>query len=350
VRQPNIITMPRAVRQPSQAPEEPARRVPGGPLPLTRGRAARRLAVLTFHDVTDASVFRAQLDRLRRTASPVSLDEVEAAVRGGAPLPPHAVLVSFELGHRTAATTALPALAACGIPAVAFVVAGLVDTEQPYWWHEAEYLAEHGGWARGLSSRPQNGRNGQGGSGGPGGPAGRGGVGRYGRVAAALAALPDPDRRRSLQELRVTARRQAPGAPQLTSADLRALRDAGVALGNHSLGHARLDSCDDYALREEVQGGHHRLARLTGEEPHAFAYPDGAFDGRAEPLLRGLGYSSAFLTDGALFDLRGTDGVRPDPLRISRLQVNTGTPRGLFDGVLAGWNPAARRLRGAVAV
>ncbi|QMU76529.1 polysaccharide deacetylase family protein [Streptacidiphilus sp. PB12-B1b] len=329
------MTIPRAVRQPGQAPDEAARRAPGGPLQLPRGRASRRLAVLTFHDVDDAAVFRAQLDRLRRTASPVSLGEVEAAVRGGAPLPPHAVLVSFELGHRTAATTALPALAACGVPAVAFVVAGLVDTEQPYWWNEAEYLVEQGGWARGLSSRPQ---------GLPGGP------GRAGGVAAALAALPDPDRRRSLQELRVTARRQAPGTPQLTSADLLALRDAGVVLGNHSLGHARLDSCDDYVVREEVQGGHHRLARLTGEEPRAFAYPDGVFDGRAEPLLRGLGYSSAFLTDGALFDLRGASGGRPDPLRISRLQVNTGTPRGLFDGVLSGWNPAARRLRGAVAV
>jgi len=294
--------------------------------PHARGRSARRLAVLTFRDLTDPAVFRAQLDRLRRTSRPVSLAEVEAALRGGAPLPPHAVLVSFELGHRTAATVALPELAGGRIPAVAFVVAGLVDTEHPYWWQEAEFLVEQGGRARGLSART------------PGG------------VVAALAALPDPDRRRGLEELRVTASRQAPGAPQLTSADLLALRGAGVDLGNHSLGHARLDSCDDYALREEVQGGHHRLTRLTGEEPRAFAYPDGVFDGRAEPLLRGLGYSSAFLSDGALFDLRGAAGGHPDPLRISRLHVNAGTSRGLFDGVLAGWNPTARRLRGAVPV
>ena len=340
MRQPNITTLPRPERQPGQAFDEPGRRAPAAALP--RGRGARRLAVLTFHDVDDQAGFRAQLDRLRRTANPVSLAEVEAAVRGGAPLPQHAVLVSFELGHRSAATTALPALAACGVPAVAFVVAGLVDTEQPYWWHEAEYLIEQGGWARGLSARAPGG----------GGGAGRGlpGRGRAGAVAAALSALPDPDRRRSLEELRVTARRQAPGVPQLTSADLLELRDAGVELGNHSLGHARLDSCDDYVLREEVEGGHHRLARLTGVEPRAFAYPDGAFDGRAEPLLRGLGYSSAFLSDGALFDLRGAGGGRPDPLRISRLQVNAGTSRGLFDGVLSGWNPAARRLRAAVAV
>jgi len=340
VRQPIITTLPhhpvphserkpdRPERKPDRAPDRPRGEplVRHAPLPAARGRAARRLAVLTFRDVADPAVFRAQLDRLRRTASPVSLAAVEAARRGGAPLPPHAVLVSFELGHRTAATVALPELAAGRVPAVAFVVAGLVDTEQPYWWQEAEYLVGRGGRARGLSART------------PGG------------VVAALSALPDPDRRRSLQELRVTADRRAPGTPQLTSADLLALRGAGVELGNHSLGHARLDSCDDYALREEVQGGHHRLTGLTGEEPRAFAYPDGVFDARAEPLLRGLGYGSAFLSDGALFDLRGAGGGHPDPLRISRLHVNEGTSRGLFDGVLAGWNPAARRLRGAVAV
>ena len=328
MRQPiTTLSPPTQYQGPAQYPgpgcDEPVRRTP---VRSGRGRAARRLAVLTFREVTDPAVFRAQLDRLQRTARPVSLRAVEAALRGGAPLPPHAVLVSFELGHRTAATVALPELTAGRVPAVAFVVAGLVDTEQPYWWQEAEYLVAQGGRARGLSARP------------PGG------------VAAALAALPDPDRRRTLEELRVTAGRQAPGTPQLTSADLLALRGAGVELGNHSLGHARLDSCDDYVVREEVQGGHHRLARLIGEEPRAFAYPDGVFDARVEPLLRGLGYSSAFLSDGALFDLRGVGGGQPDPLRISRLHVNAGTSRGLFDGVLAGWNPTARRLRGAVAV
>ena len=327
MRQPNLTAMPHPAQRQGSILDEPARRAPV--LPLPRGRTARRLAVLTFQDVTDPAAFRAQMERLQRTANPVSPAAVESALADGVPLPPHATLVSFELGHRSVADTALPVLAALGIPAVAFVVAGLVDTETPYWWHEAEYLAGQGGRARGLSGRM------------PGG------------VTAALSALPDPDRRRSLEELRVTARRQAPGCAQLTSADLSALRAAGVAIGNHTLGHARLEYCDDYAVREEVLGGHERLARLTGEEPTSFAYPDGGFDGRAEVLLRERGYRSAFLSDGALFGLRpaGAGGSeRPDPLRISRLRVNAGTARGLFDAVLSGWNPAVRRLRGEVAV
>ncbi len=310
MRQP-IATMPRPVQH--AGTERP------------RGRAARRLAVLTFPGAGDPTVFRAQVDRLVRTATPVSLPQVQEALSTGAPLPPHAVLVSFEHGHRSAVTTALPVLAGHRVPAVAFVVAGLVDTERPYWWQEAEYLVQQGGRARNLSVRA------------PGG------------VAAALAELPDPDRRSCLEELRVTARRAAPGRPQLTAADLLSLRDGGVEIGNHTYGDARLPQCDDYVVREEVVGAHERLTRLTGTEPSAFAHPGGVADLRAEALLRGLGYRSAFLGDGHTFDLRPTAVSRPNPLRISRLSVNDRTSRGLFDAVLAGWSPTVRKLRGAVA-
>ena len=299
---------------------------PALPPALPLGRAARRLAVLTFQDVTDRQAFAAQVERLQRTAAPVSLDDVERALSGGAPLPPHAVLLTFERGHRSAATEALPVLAARRVPGVAFVVPGLVDTDRPYWWQEARFLVEQGGRARGLSGRTP------------------------GDVVAALSALPDPDRRRSLEELRVTARRPAPGTPQLTAADLLALRDGGVELGNHTLSHARLDTCDGYVVREEVAGGHERLTRLTGEQPRTFAYPDAVFDERVAPPPRGLAYRSAFVSDGTLFDLRGAGGGQPDPLRISRLKVTPGTSRGMFDGVLSGWTPTARRLRGAVAI
>ncbi|MEY9966201.1 peptidoglycan/xylan/chitin deacetylase (PgdA/CDA1 family) [Streptacidiphilus sp. MAP12-16] len=313
MRQPNLTTMPR-----------PAVRI--GPERL-RGRTTRRLAVLTFRGVDDPAVFRAQAERLLRTANPVSLTQVQDALIGSTPLPPHAVLVTFEHGQRSAVTKALPVLATRGIPAVAFVVAELVDTERPYWWQEAEFLAGHGGRARDLSVRT------------PGG------------VAAALAALPDPDRRRSLEELRVTADCPAPNCAQLTAADLLALRDGGVEIGNHSLSHARLDQCDDYVVRAEVMGGHERLTQLTGEEPSAFAYPGGMPDRRADALLRGYGYRSAFLSDNHLFDLRAsTSDALPDPLRISRLGVDAWTSRGMFDGVLSGWSPTVRRLRGAVAV
>ncbi|SEL93500.1 polysaccharide deacetylase family protein [Streptacidiphilus jiangxiensis] len=294
------------------------------PVPLLRARTSRRLAVLTFREVRDRGVFAAQLDRVLKSATPVSAGQVQRAMSGGAPLPPHSVLITFEHGHRDVVTQALPVLAARAVPAVVFAVAGLVDTDDPYWWDEAEFLVGEGGWARSLSGRAG------------------------GSVAAALAALPDPDRRRSLAELRVTARHRTPSAPQLTSADLHLLLDAGISVGNHGLDHARLDRCDDYTLREEVRGGHDRLAKLTGVPITSFAYPDDVHDLRAVALLRELGYGSAFRNDGRLVD--PTCGL-PDQLCISRIRVEARTARARLDAALSAWAPAtSRRLRGAEVV
>ncbi|MFD0331181.1 polysaccharide deacetylase family protein [Streptacidiphilus monticola] len=108
----------------------------------------RRLTVLAFREIPDRATLRAQLDRIQRNSVPVSLAQVESALNGGPALPPRSVLLTFESGHRSVVTQALPVLTERRLPAVAFVVAELVDTEQPYWWDEAEALVRAGGWAR----------------------------------------------------------------------------------------------------------------------------------------------------------------------------------------------------------
>ncbi|MBC3841554.1 hypothetical protein GXW82_18585 [Streptacidiphilus sp. 4-A2] len=234
------------------------------------------------------------------------------------------MLVSFELGHRSAATVALPALAAFRMPAVAFVVAGLVDTERPYWWQEAEYLAAQGGQARGLSARARAGGGGAVRAAGPGPAAQPGG---------AAGDLPPA----------------GPGTPQLTSADLLALRGAASSWATTPWATPGWTPATTTRCARRVQGGHLRLARLTGESRGPSPTRTGCSTPGPNRCLRGLGYGSAFLSDGALFDLRGNGGERPDPLRISRLRERRNS-RACSTGVLAGWNPAARRLRAAVAV
>lgn len=288
--------------------------------PLFRARAAQRLAVLAYHGVTDPRSFGAQLDRLRRLANPVSLQAVEQAVTEGRPLPPRSVLITFDDADRTVRTHALPALAARAIPAAAFVIAELIGTDRPFWWHEAAYLARHGGRARML----------------PGG--------HPGRLLARLRELPDPDRRRSLHELRVSAHRRPPQQEQLRPEDLRALQAANVAVGNHTLGHPCLARCDDSTVHTEITAAHLALTQWLGEAPSAFAYPDGGFDPRADSVLRQLGYRLGFLSDHRL-------GPRlpVHPLRISRLQVDSTTSTRRFDTILSGLEPAVQRWRGVPA-
>ncbi|MEV4614639.1 polysaccharide deacetylase family protein [Kitasatospora sp. NPDC049258] len=286
--------------------------------PLFRARAAQRLAVLAYHGVTEPRSFGAQLDRLRRLATPVSLSAVEQAVAQGRPLPPRSVLITFDDTDRTVLTHALPALAARRIPAAAFVIAELIGTDHPFWWHEAAFLARHGGRSRLVPT------------------------GRPAELLARLKALPDPDRRRSLHELRVSAHRRPPRQEQLTPEDLRALRDNGVSIGNHTLGHPSLGRCDDATVHSEIAGAHLALDKWLGEPPTAFAYPDGGYDPRADAVLRQLGYRLGFLSDHRL-------GPRlpAHPLRISRLQVDSTTSTRRFDTILSGLEPALQRWRGA---
>ncbi|MFD8323794.1 polysaccharide deacetylase family protein [Kitasatospora purpeofusca] len=288
--------------------------------PLFRARAAQRLAVLAYHGVTDPRSFGAQLDRLRRLATPVSLAAVQEAVAERRPLPARSVLVTFDDADRSVLTHALPALIERGIPAAAFVISELIGTERPFWWHEADFLARNGGRARSLD------------------------CGHPSQLLRRLKAMPDPDRRRSLQELRVSADRRPPGQEQLTPADLLALREGGVAIGNHTQGHPCLGRCDDATVRAEITGAHEALTRWLGEPPVAFAYPDGGHDVRAEGVLQELGYRLGFLSDHRL-------GPRlpSHPLQISRLQVDSTTSTRRFDTILSGLEPAYRRWRGQAA-
>ncbi|WP_282203214.1 polysaccharide deacetylase family protein [Kitasatospora fiedleri] len=285
--------------------------------PVFRARAARRLAVLAYHGVDDPAAFRAQMERLARTARPVGPDEVARAAEHRRPLPARSVLVTFDDGDRTVLTEALPVLARLGIPAAAYVITDLIGTDQPYWWTEAAHLVRHGARAEPLH-----------------------GLGPTAAVRR-LKDLADPERRRALVELRATATRQAPRQRQLSRADLHTLADAGVAIGSHTASHPCLDRCADADVDAQLLGAHERLTRWMGRPPTTFAYPNGNYDPRADRVLRTLGYRTGFL-----FDHRHAELAPAHRLRISRLRVNSHTGRDRFDTILSGLHPAVHRLRG----
>lgn len=277
----------------------------------------QRLAVLAYHGVEDPARLAEHLDRVLEVGTPVSLDQVLAAGRTGRRLPPRSVLVTFDDGHRSVLEAGLPVLQARGAPAVAFVVPGLLDTDEPFWWTEVEHLVRHGG--RAARERP--------------------------RSAAAwvshLKTLSDARRREVLAELRATAAAPCPPQPQLRSVELAALQVAGVAVGNHTWSHPCLDRCDDATVAAELRAAHDRLTEVLGEAPRAFAYPNGNWDARADRWLRSAGYRLAFLFDHSL-----ADPAMPDPLRVSRLRVGTETSGDRFAVTLSGLHPALHRARG----
>jgi peptidoglycan/xylan/chitin deacetylase (PgdA/CDA1 family) len=285
--------------------------------PAFKRRAAQRLTVLAYHGVDDPASFRGQLGYLARTMRPVSLDQVvEAAARRGE-LPQRAVLITFDDGHRSVVEAGVPLLAERGFPAVVFVVAGLLDGDEPPWWLEVEQLLRHGGRPGPYAGLPA------------------------GALVAKLKAVADEERLAVLAELRRSAARPAPRTPQLRSHELPRLEAAGVAVGSHTMTHPCLPRCDDGKATAEIRQVHQRLREVLGHDPRAFAYPNGDWDERTERLLAASGYAAAFL-----FDHRTSPPTPSHPLRISRVRVNSHTSRDRFALIASGLHPALHSTLG----
>ena len=91
------------------------------------------------YQVTPAA-FEAQMRWLAEQGRLVSLDDIAAFVAGRRALAHDAVLVTIDDGCRSLYTHALPILRAYGVPAVAFVSAGLIATDAVGADHGERYL------------------------------------------------------------------------------------------------------------------------------------------------------------------------------------------------------------------
>jgi peptidoglycan/xylan/chitin deacetylase (PgdA/CDA1 family) len=111
----------------------------------------RALRVLMYHKVNDVpgnrlsvpvSLFDEQMDQLRELGyTVVGLDAVLDFYVGGNPMPPKAVLITFDDGYHDNLDNAARVLHRYGYPAVLFVPIGYLDDRQPL-PHEAGLAAQ----------------------------------------------------------------------------------------------------------------------------------------------------------------------------------------------------------------
>jgi peptidoglycan/xylan/chitin deacetylase (PgdA/CDA1 family) len=80
----------------------------------------------------------------------------------------------------------------------------------------------------------------------------------------------------------------------MTADDARALVDAGMELGAHSLHHEDLRALDDAALRHDLQACRAAVQEITGRPCRTFAYPFGAHDARVRAATAEAGYDLAW--------------------------------------------------------
>lgn len=270
--------------------------------------------------------FEWQMRWLRRHMTPVPLAALVESLETKRPLPPRAVAVTFDDGHRDNYTHAFPILRDWGIPATIFLSTGYMDSPRTFWFDEVAYRL----YATRLErvSIPALDL-----------------VLSLADVASRRVAARDVlvSMKRVSDGVRLEAIEQLAGATGIASVDdsrsaaltwsqVAEMRAGGITFGSHTVSHPILSRIEDAQLREELARSRQALTDRDLGDSNVLAYPVGGtetFDDRVVAQARACGYRMG---------LAYTSGVAlwppADPFRIPRLHVERYTTRSRFVAML----------------
>lgn len=272
--------------------------------------------------------FSWQMEFLARRMQPMALTAVVDAMGRGEPLPPRAVVVTFDDGHADNYTHAFPVLRRCGIPATVFLSTGYIGGDRTFWFDQVAHLLYRS--SRGEIVLP-----------GLGLTLPLGDVPARRRAAhtllGALKRVPDARRLEALRELEqaagVSIPPRDPLSRPLTWDEVREMQAGGIEFGSHTVSHPILSRLDDRALADELGESRRELEARLGRPAEVIAYPVGgaaAFDDRTLAEARACGYRMG------LTYVAGVDAWPPaDPFLLRRLPVERYTTRARFEAMLA---------------
>lgn len=301
-----------------------------------------RLVVLTYHRVTDQlddgrypglvsatpETFAEHLRLLAARSTLVSIDDVLAALSGERPLPPRALLLTFDDAVDDFHDHVLPVLRRTGSPAVVFVPTGYVGAPDSWFWWDALHAAVTRTDAPGplaspvgvLPLRTADDR-----------------LAAYRRLRTHCLGLPTDEARELAMSLCDELGVVPPSASVMGWDALREATASGlVRCCAHTRTHPHLDQLSAQDVHDEIVGSLDDLRRELGASLPVFAYPAGRHSPEVVDVTRAAGVDIAFTTE------RGANVVgRDDPLRFRRF--NVGRRYGL-GGVFLQTSPLADRL------
>ncbi|MEX2137765.1 MAG: polysaccharide deacetylase family protein [Pirellulales bacterium] len=302
--------------------------------------------VLTYHRIDDPrarpnlapstlsatpAVFERQMAYLARRYRVVTIADVQAACEGGKRLPHAAVLITFDDAYEDFEENAWPILQRYGLPAVLFVPSAYPDhPDWTFWWDRLYQALRDAGahhslpapWeALPLASAKLRSL-------------------AHGRVIGWLKSLPHVQAMEWIA--RLVQRWQLPPAEShvLGWDALRRLASRGLALGAHTRTHPLLHRVSAEVAYAEAAGSLADLRREVGDIPPVFAYPGGYFDAESLEAVRRAGFKLAFA------GRRGVNCLdRPEPLRLRRNNIGSGTSQNVFRARLLPWSIHLNRWR-----
>lgn len=277
-----------------------------------RFRNRRSLTVIMFHRVIDpadprwascdpdytldAGLFERCLAFFSRHYNVVSAADVLAARKGGASLPPRALLITFDDGWKDNADFALPRLRKANMPALLFVVADVIGRRLPFF--QEQLMA---GWRLGRIDAERllqvTGQK---------VVAGEGAQRSLRKAIAALEQLSDDARESTLADF---AEAMDDGHRHMVDAkEVAALEQGGVAIGLHGKTHTPMTRATN--LDAELAGARKDVAAHLDppNAPQTMSFPHGRYTPAIADRAREAGYELVFTSDPALNPVNGRPG------------------------------------------
>lgn len=275
----------------------------GGYAAMRRVRPSRQLAILRYHaicghegyDYADPYIcvtpanFEQHIAYLTRAYHVLPLPDAVQALAGDRPLPPNAVVITFDDGYADNLDAAR-VLAKHGATATFYITAGCLAGEQPFWPVEIRSLV------RGL-------------------PAERLTVAAA-SVEVSLDLTTDDGRRAAVKlltkackghpiavrealrdQLRARAARVNDRRVMLTWDEVREMQALGMTIGSHTMTHPNLPNAGIADARRELAESRVRLEAELGRPVTMFSYPNGGAERYMTPAVReavrDAGYAAA---------------------------------------------------------
>lgn len=323
------------------------RRAGGLPLVLRlRAALCEDVRILAYHRVLETVVpagfrfdpdlvsasaegFREQLRIVRRRFAPMRFDELLDHLDRGRPVPRRAVLISFDDGYDDNHRVAYPLLREAGLSAMFFVSTGHIDSGRPFAYDwlvrmlctvpDARLDAPELGLSVALPGDLRERRA------------------LAARLLDRLKTLPAEAQQALIDRLQAQwSMPDAGGDPDcrpMTWAQLREMREGGMEIGSHGVGHRMLAKLPREAMREELQASHAAIARELGAAPLAVSYPVGGHDAYDKAVMAAA--ADAGYRIGCSY-VTGAQPLREGPgYGWKRIPVEREMDPGWFDAMLA---------------
>ena len=272
------------------------------------------------------ATFVAMLEYLKKKFCFISLQEFinrRSANTGQSKL---LCFLTFDDGWKDNFTTAFPWLKKLQLPAVIFLVTGLVDTSETFWVERLNWAWRDADSRQRILSRLKTSwevHNKQ--------P-------EFSEIVELLKQMSAGERQEILAPLGGTENQRVLGGDvdrMLTWEEVITMSRDGIEFGAHSVTHPLLTFENAARVEEELAVGKQVIKEKLGKSVRAFAYPNGSWNDRVRRSAEQAGYDCAFTTQ------RGWHSPTDDPYTIRRIMLH----EGVVTGRSGKFSPAMLSLR-----